>query len=323
MVLLPPIDTTSALKVGVRIVRPGPPVSLPEAEAVVAGLNRALVASVEPALEATRLGVEATGEHAVIDRAEWLRLNLEMLDAMLSRIDSEQGRASLVARIQGGCNGAQVGGAFSFVATRVLGQYFPYRPDGLLALVAPNMAVAESELRVSPADFRLWVAIHERTHQLQFAKAPWLADFLADALASLLDSDERNSLPQPGMGLAGVFLGPEQRAAFETVSAVMALLEGYADVMMDRVGPSVVPSLHQLRSRFAKRRAKRGWARLVNKLLGMDLKLAQYKQGADFANAVISKVGVEGLNAVYESRDLMPLPAEIVEPELWVQRVHS
>lgn len=323
MVELPPIDTGAALLTGTRAVRPGPRVPRAEASAVVAGLRRALAASTEPALEATRLGVDLVGDEAVIDRATWVRLNLKMFDDMVGGLGSRAPRATLLNRIQGGANGLQLGGAFAFVAPRVLGQYLPYRSEGLLVLVAPNVAMVERELGVVPADFRLWVAVHERTHQLQFTRAPWLKGHLIEGLAALLAPGDSKIVPTRGAGLVGAFFSPEQRSALDRVSAEMALLEGYADVMMDRVGKTVVPTLPELRSRFAKRRAKQGWSAMVTKLLGFDLKLAQYRQGAAFCRSVIDQVGVDGLNAVYASSELLPSPEEIASPDRWVRRVHG
>ena len=103
----------------------------------------------------------------------------------------------------------------------------------------------------------------------------------------------------------------------------MSLLEGYADDMMDRVGPDVVPSVSTIRKRFEARRNRGGWTKALNNALGMDLKLAQYRDGAAFCRAVISDVGVAGLNVVYDGPDRLPSPAEIADPARWVRRVHG
>ena len=103
----------------------------------------------------------------------------------------------------------------------------------------------------------------------------------------------------------------------------MSLLEGYADDMMDRVGPDVVPSVTSIRRKFDKRRGRGGWTRALNKLMAMDLKLAQYRDGARFCRAVIDQVGVDGLNRVYDAAEFLPSPAEIAEPQRWVARVHA
>ena len=212
--------------------------------------------------------------------------------------------------------------------------------QGRLLLVAPNVLAVERALDVVPADFRLWVALHEQTHALQFAAAPWLADHLRgriDALTRALVPDGRAAAALVrrlltalrdfrDVGLAAL-LDDAQREAFDEVSAVMALVEGHADVMMDEVGPSVVPTVEAIRAQFEQRRdagaATRGPARVLRLLLGLDLKLAQYREGAGFVRAVRDRVGTDGFNAVWTSPETLPTAAEIADPAAWVARVHT
>ena len=212
--------------------------------------------------------------------------------------------------------------------------------QGRLLLVAPNVLSVERTLGVVPADFRLWVALHEQTHALQFAAAPWLADHLRGRIDTLTqdlvpDGQAAAELARRllaalrdigDMGLVAL-LDDTQRAVFDEVSAVMALVEGHADVMMDEVGPDVVPTVETIRAQFERRRdagaATRGPARLVRLLLGLDLKLAQYREGSGFVRAVRAKVGTDGFNAVWTSPDTLPTPAEIADPDAWVARVHG
>ncbi len=217
-------------------------------------------------------------------------------------------------------------------------EHAPPSGRGRLLLVAPNVLSVERTLGVDPADFRLWVALHEQTHALQFAAAPWLADHLRsriDTLTQDLVPDGRATelvrrvlaalRDIKDVGLPAL-LSDAQRAVFDEVSAVMALLEGHADVMMDEVGPAVVPSVATIRDRFERRRddgaAARGPARVVRLLLGLDLKLAQYRDGSGFVRAVRDQVGTDGLNAVWTSPETLPTPAEIADPGTWVARVH-
>lgn len=298
-------------------------VSRAEAAAVTAGLRRALEASIEPALEVSRMGVSLSGADAVVDRTTWIRLNLEMIEAMFERSGVRTKPVTRRNSVQAGFNGAQLGAAFAYVGSRILGQYLPFRQEPLLVLVAPNIAKVEAALGVVPSDFRLWVALHERIHQLQFARAPWLADRMAESLARLMVTGTDTPSPRRGAGLVGAFLTVQQREVLDRLSAEMALLEGHADVMMDRAGTATVRTLPIIRRRFDERRARRGWVAVVNRLLGMDLKLAQYREGAAFCRAVIEKVGVEGLNAAYESAEFLPSPGEISDPDEWVRRVHG
>ena len=67
--------------------------------------------------------------------------------------------------------GAQTGAVLAFVSSGILGQYDPFGVDGgRLLLVHPNVIAVERQLRVKPADFRLWVCLHEVTHRVQFTR---------------------------------------------------------------------------------------------------------------------------------------------------------
>ncbi|QAY69195.1 zinc-dependent metalloprotease [Xylanimonas protaetiae] len=223
---------------------------------------------------------------------------------------------------------------------------------GRLLLVAPNVLHAERTMGVNPRDFRLWVCLHEQTHALQFAAAPWLAEHLRGRVGGLLEDMTRTAvglakaplhekLATAGRTVADVVTGafkPGSAAPFERlltpgqkddlaqVTAVMALLEGHADVMMDAVGPRVVRTVRQIRQRFEKRRDGEGAPGLdvvLRRLLGMDAKLAQYRDGAAFVRDVERQVGRDGLNAVWTSPDTLPTAREIADARAWVRRVHG
>ncbi|GAA2036175.1 zinc-dependent metalloprotease [Pseudokineococcus marinus] len=249
--------------------------------------------------------------------------------------------------------GAEVGALLAYLAPRVLGQYDPFGPDpagaaaraagepGRLLLVAPNVVAVERELRLRPRDFRLWVCLHEETHRVQFTAAPWLAGHLrarteglvgdvvgepGQLLARLRAAAQRlpDAVSEGGDGLVGIMATPEQQAVVAEVTAVMSLLEGHADVVMDEVGPSVVPSVATIRERFTARRGGRpGLDRVVRRLLGLDAKMRQYRDGAAFVRGVLADVGVDGLNAVWTGPEQLPRPAEIADPRAWVRRVHG
>jgi len=324
----PSIDVAAARRAGAVLLRPGPALSRAEASRVVGGLREAAAASVAPVAAVTGLATPPdAGPMLVVDRRAWLDANVEMASAMLADAAGPapapapggwRGRAEAVG------NGVQLGGALGALSGRVLGQFLPFGPPRLV-LVAPNVAKIERHLGVVPTDFRLWVCMHEQTHRLQFAAAPWLRGYLARQLGVLIETgDERTPWRErrAPASLIDVITTPAQRVVFDRLTGAMSLLEGYADVMMDLVGPEVVPSVATIRQRFDAQRQRTGWRRLVNRLLGMDLKLAQYRDGAAFCRAVIDRVGVAGLNAVYESSGMLPSLDEIHHPETWLDRAH-
>ena len=322
---LPYIDAGVASTVGGRLVPPGPALSQAEVDEVVQGLRAAAAASIEPVAEVTGLGAPATGEMLIIDRPTWVQANVSMALTMLAEASGEPipHPERLRDKIAGRANGAQLGAVLAVLGSRILGQYLPFLAEPHLVLVAPNVAKIERSMGVDRDDFRLWVCLHEQTHRQQFARAPWLRAHLISEVGELLTDEPGRPAKGWSKNLIDVVTTPAQKVVFERVSAVMALLEGYADDMMDRVGPDVVPTVATIRARFDARRNKGGWTKTVNSALGMDLKLAQYRDGARFCRAVIDRVGVEGLNVVYDRAENLPSPSEIAEPAAWLRRVHA
>ncbi|MER7849175.1 zinc-dependent metalloprotease [Kitasatospora sp. NPDC096077] len=221
---------------------------------------------------------------------------------------------------------------------------------GRLLLVAPNIVHVERELDVDPSDFRLWVCLHEETHRTQFTAVPWLRDHIQSEVQSFLAETDvdpgalldrlRDAAGALGGGLPGtgaresrdgasagnlleVVQTPAQREILGRLTAVMSLLEGHADVVMDGVGPAVVPTVAEIREKFQQRR-DRGANRLdlvLRRLLGMDAKLRQYQDGTVFVRAVVEQVGMEGFNRVWTSPNTLPTKDEIHDPAAWVARV--
>jgi coenzyme F420 biosynthesis associated uncharacterized protein len=242
----------------------------------------------------------------------------------------------------GKVTGAEVGTLTAFLSSRILGQY-DLAPDGAprLMLVAPNVLRTESELRVNAADFRLWICLHEETHRVQFTAVPWLRQHVIDSARRLCldlapDPEQlgeqirqiAHNLPDAlrsgGNGLTDIFATPQQRAEIAKMTAIMSLLEGHADVVMDDVGPAIVPSVEHIRAKFQQRRQDvTGVDKILRRLLGLEAKMRQYRDGAAFVRAVTAKVGTDNFNAVWSSPQTLPLPEEIQNPPARVQRVHG
>ena len=278
--------------------------------------------------------------------------------------------AGIGARI----TGVEVGALLSYLAPKVLGQFDPFYPEltpaepmdpsdnstdstdstasadlspadlppgGRLLLVAPNIVAVERELELVPADFRLWVCLHEETHRVQFTAVPWLRGYLNSQIAEVVATAEVDAGALAAMlrdaikRLAGAARGdsevsiidlvqtPEQREIIERITAVMSLLEGHADVVMDSVGPEVIGTIAEIRRRFTVRRQGRGFDKVIRRLLGLDAKMRQYRDGAAFCRAVIAEAGMDGLNRVWTSPETLPTMAEISDPQLWLARMDS
>jgi len=343
------IDYEFAKRTGRAIVKPGPPVSSDEAAEIVADLRSAAASAVAAVAETSALHApEDAPPPLIVDRAGWISANVDsfkaMLDPVLDKLNAKKRKTQpnpTATAIGGKVTGAEMGGLLAFLSSKVLGQY-DLAPGGTprLLLVAPNIVATERKLEVNPSHFRRWVAMHEETHRVQFTAVPWLREHMIGESQSLAvdlaptpeDLSRRfeqlaRNLPDvlsSGEGLGQLLATPEQKARIAELTAVMSLLEGHADVVMDAVGPQVIPSVDEIRRKFDERRNNAvGIDRLLRKLLGLEAKMRQYRDGAVFVRAVMDQVGREGFNVVWSSPETLPRAAEILEPGAWVRRVHG
>ncbi|MGZ8742746.1 MAG: zinc-dependent metalloprotease [Nocardioides sp.] len=348
------IDWDLAVSAASRMAGPGPMITRGEADEAVAELKAGAHRSTPLVREFTGLvAEERTAPVLVVDRRGWIQANADgfaqVLSPLVDRLQEKRGAPSPLAEAVGSrITGLEVGTLLGFMSSKVLGQFDPfYAPPGSqdagrLLLVAPNIVHAENEMGVDPSDFRLWVCLHEETHRVQFTAVPWMADHIHAQITDLvggIDVDPAKVAHVLGEGvkrlgdvlrgdddvsLLELFSSARQREILDRVTAVMSLLEGHADVVMDGVGPEVIPSVADIRRRFNERRKGASYLdRVLRKLLGLDAKMAQYRNGAAFVRGAVDKVGMEGFNAVWAEADNLPTRPEIGDPEAWVRRVHG
>jgi coenzyme F420 biosynthesis associated uncharacterized protein len=291
----------------------------------------------------TGLSAETLPVPEAVDRAGWIDANLASLETVLEPAARRlAGGLGPVGFLAGGMLGAEAGVISGFLAGRVLGQYEfrvlePETPARLL-FVAPNLGQAARQLEADPDQLLRWVALHETTHALQFGGVPWLRGHLADLvreLLTVLELDPRKlftGLPDlsdlKGLvgkvrdeGLAMVVVGPEHRELLDRLQAFMAVLEGYAEHVMDAVGIQVLDDLPKLRAALQKRRRDRsGFMRLLEKLIGLDVKMRQYEQGKAFCDGVVARAGIAGLNRVWSTPAALPTVTELTDPAGWLAR---
>jgi coenzyme F420 biosynthesis associated uncharacterized protein len=281
-----------------------------------------------------------------VGREEWIDANLSSMRGVLEPVAGKLGGGSgLLGGIVGSAAGSllavEAGAISGFLAGRVLGQYEfpvldPAAPSRLLFL-APNLGHVAEQLEADPEQLLRWVSLHETTHALQFGGVPWLRPYLAESVGALLESVSVDTsgllkIPDPSDlraladkmrdgGLATIVLGEERRGQFDALQALMAVLEGYAEHVMDAVGADVLEDLPALRSSLDRRRRERsGFMRLLEKLIGMDLKLRQYELGKRFCDGVVARGGIDVLNRVWASADAMPSLEELEDPAGWIAR---
>ncbi|WP_439662769.1 zinc-dependent metalloprotease [Lentzea sp. HUAS TT2] len=337
---LGPVDWELAVSTATRLVRPGPVIGKDEADHVVGRLRELAPQAEVHVRELTGLGQGLPllpGE--VVDRPAWVAAAAQGLAALTGPAMPRP--TGPMAGILAGTAGVQAGVVLAFLSSRVLGQYDPFSPNdqlaGRLLLVAPNIVGAQQALDVPGDDFRMWVCLHECTHRLQFTGVPWLRRYFSDQVTALLSSMDEERAPLPDlirdfrnklragdgpMGLIELIQSPQQKAVLDRLIALSTLLEGHADHVMDAVGPSVVPTVSTIRSRFSARRKGGGLLdRILRTVLGVEAKVRQYEEGAEFTSYVVERVGMDGFNSIWTSAETLPTRAEIAEPMSWLRRV--
>jgi coenzyme F420 biosynthesis associated uncharacterized protein len=286
-----------------------------------------------------------------IERRDWVAANISsmraLLDPVLERAGAGMGPLKPAVQIgMGFALSAEVGLVVGYLAQHVLGQYelvlldeaTDDKPPRLL-FVLPNLGAAMRAFDADEREFMTWVALHEVTHAVQFAGVPWLHGYVAGLLKELLESaelrlDRERKLRLPSRAeiarvfgalrrgdLISIVTSPGERATMDRVQAVMAVIEGHAEHVMDAVAPDLLPSLPKLRAAIDRRRkSQSGLNRLVARLLGLELKLRQYEQGKRFCDEVVKHGGVEALHRVFERPEALPTLEEIERPREWLKR---
>ncbi len=338
------VDWGLARMAGRRLSAHGPHSTPDDARGAVADLRALARYAVDPVRERTGLDAGDAEPAVVVDRGTWIDSNVDgfraMLAPLLERMATEQ--SSIVTTIGSRVTALQMGGVLGYLSGKVLGQYeaFTVAGPGRLLLVAPNIVAAERHLDVEPRDFRLWVCLHEETHRVQFGAVPWLAPHLLAEIHDYLTVSDLGAAEtvrrlRAGFGaVLGVLRGddgaslvdalqtPEQRVVFDRITALMSLLEGHADYVMDDVGPEIVPTVATIRARFDKRRTEPGSVDgLARRLLGFDAKMRQYSEGRAFVAGVVDRVGLDGFNRVWSAPGSLPTRDEVLAPETWCTRV--
>lgn len=341
------IDWSLAIGAGTRLAPAGPDVSAGEATDAVAALSELAAAAVEPVRRVTQL-VSDPAEHrtTVVDRPAWIRSNVAGLRLILEPLEArilERRSTSVGTDLGAKASALEVGGALAWLATKVLGQYEAFSvagQPGRLMLVAPNIVAAEREMDVPTQDFRTWVCVHEEAHRVQFGAVLWLTEHFRaeiDTFLSGVELDNAAALRRLGAvlrelirilagdrdaSIADAVQSPAQRAVFARLTALMSLLEGHAEWVMDAVGTEVIPSVALLRTKLDKKRGNPSTTDgLLRRLLGMDAKMRQYSDGRRFVKTVVAQVGTQDFNRIWSGPDTLPTREEIVDPDSWVRRV--
>lgn len=338
-------DWSTAADIGRRVAGPGISVVPVERARMREDLAELVPHSEDLIAEFTGLRAEGFRSRAwVMSRGEWIGQNLRGIQRLLEPLAAR----ILAGQRQGSRNelrrkslGAQVGLLLGYVSRKVLGQYDVFLPpddDGLLYFVGPNVAEVEERFSLPSRDFRLWIAIHEVTHRVQFGATPWLRTHLYGMVDSYLSTvsldggevarqlkraveELRSGSEWRKIGAVALLMNEEQRELFQRMQAVMSLLEGHASYVMNGVAQGRVRDLERMRSSLKTRRRVSGMERGFQRAVGFDSKVRQYDVGERFVAVVVDRAGMAGFNRVWRDEGSLPNLPEINEPERWLERV--
>ena len=300
--------------------------------------------------EFTRLRPPSPARGQLLDRAGWVDANVASMQRLLAPLTAKVGdrvARSPLAPVGRRVAGTEMGMLLGWVGKRVLGQYdllVPDDPDGPLVddavyYVGPNVLGLEKRYAFRPRDFRLWIALHELTHRAQFTGVPWLRPYflslveqslslvepdptrLLRVLGRLADDFRRGRNPLDDGGLVGLLATPEQRQLLDRTQALMSLLEGHGNLVMNRLGREHVAGQERMAHILQARRSTGGVTALVQKLLGFEMKMRQYEIGERFCEAVAAEAGLRALDAAWRGPDSLPTLGELDTPVEWLRRV--
>lgn len=353
-----PVDWALAERIAHRVAGRDPLESSYLASSLQDDFEAATVRAEELVGEFTGLRTPGDPAHAVVlDRQRWVEANVasfrHVLEPFTRRVAERMAKSPL-APVGRRVAGAEMGVLLGFLSQRVLGQYDLLVPEepadaGAAPLgsgvgdavyyVGPNVLGLEKRFCFRPRDFRLWIALHEVTHRAQFRAVPWMKGYflslvegslgmiepdpkrLVRALERAAEAARRGRNPLDEGGLVGLFASDEQRAVIEQVQALMSLLEGHGNVVMDRLGSAHVTGVERMSAVLKARRETGGVSRQLRKLFGIEMKMRQYEIGERFITAVDQRAGLAALDSAWDGPENLPTLTELEKPGLWLERV--
>lgn len=297
-----------------------------------------------------------SGQVGVVNRTGWIdssmngfryilnKLAERLSAAMRADADHQNPLEAIIEPIMPAIFGAQIGILLGYMSTKILGQFdilLPRTDGSRIYMVLPNLDSIIEDYDLQRDEFLLWVATHEVAHQVEFG-VPWVRrrftrlveeaigqieidpDAIADRFTNidLTNVDSLENVFGDPAGMLGVMFTPADAERIAELHTFMTVLEGYAEHVMDEAISDVVPSISAMREVLARHRADRSTSeKLLERLLGLDLKRKQYAQGEEFCRAVVHDSGLETLNKMWESENNLPTADELEMPQMWQLRM--
>jgi coenzyme F420 biosynthesis associated uncharacterized protein len=294
---------------------------------------------------------------SVMGRHEWIEANVANFRDLFDPVEEMYRELALnttvivpgLSQLSQLAVSSQIGLLIGYLSRRVLGQYDMSvlgrepMPSGRLYFVQENIGAVEAELGLPPAEFRTWIVLHETTHAHEFEVHPWVRDYmnntLRDYLDCILDEVKRASGNggsattmvarlfdnlRSGRSLLESVMSPRQQRYMNQLQALMCLMEGYSNHIMNKVGKKIMPHFDDIQKRVESRQKEQGQIeKLFLRLTGLSMKMEQYKLGEKFVDQVVERRGIHFANRAFEGPENLPSMSEVLDPDEWIARMES
>ncbi len=287
-----------------------------------------------------------TADVQPVDRRTWTSENVEAFSDLAEPIAEKMTHGgsfgSALLPLAPALIGMQMGAAIGFISHSVLGRFdvgIPLAQESSISFVVPNIEAFAVDHDLDPRQTRLWVALHEVTYQAEF-DVPWVREHLLMLMHVFvegleIDSDEisrriedfqdpdvlQRALDDPS-GFSGLLASKPQEGTEENIQAFMAVIEGYADYLIDRAAPGLIPEAPRIIQAIDRRRAEPSQGeQILHQALGLDLQHQQYRLGVGFCEEVDRRWGDETLGRMWEDPAMLPTLGELKDVVGWAARV--
>lgn len=291
------------------------------------------------------------------DRVDWIDANLVGFKRMfepIEALDTPQAHKGSAGRLASSVNQSmlsyEIGLLLGYLARRVLGQYDlallgrePVEASGKLYYVEPNIRGVEAKLSLPKDDFRMWLALHETTHAFEFEAHPWVrvhfnsmlerymvymkqdAEYLKQGMQGLkVFADRMRSRGDGNGSWIEAFMNGEQRELFNEMQAMMCVVEGYSNHVMNAVGKDLLENYEEISRKFEERQKQRTQSeQLFARLTGLNVKMEQYRAGERFIDEIVRLRSHDTARRVWEAPEFLPTMDEIRKPQLWLDRIDA
>jgi putative hydrolase len=250
---------------------------------------------------------------------------------------------SMVGQMGGMAFGSQLGNALAQLAAEVLTSTdvgLPLGPPATAALLPGNIEEFTKGLERPASEVMVFLAAREAAHQRLFAHVPWLRQRLLatveefasgirvdtaalEELASQVDPANPASIEQAmTSGMLEPKTTPEQQAALARLETLLALVEGWVDVVVGDAVAERLPGADAMRETLRRRRASGGPAeQTFATLVGLELRPRRLRAAAALWRLVGDQHGLEVRDGIWAHPDLVPNSADLDDPLEFAERL--